>query len=170
MNYTNLTWEELLNKTKDWFNLPRTVTEALKRLKALIDNNQGGGIESVIGDYVDNTDPLNPILNDPRPYKVYTALLSQSGTNAPVATVLENTLGNITFSRYGVGGYTITGFNLFKSNKTVFNNLSNINDGGNSIISFNGSSESNLDLSIKNLLGDNVDGMNKVFIEIRVYN
>ena len=27
------------------------------------------------------------------PYKVYTALLTQTGTNAPVATVLENTLG-----------------------------------------------------------------------------
>src|SRR5690606_22638410 len=26
-----------------------------------------------------------------RPYKVYTALLTQTGTNAPVATVLENT-------------------------------------------------------------------------------
>lgn len=31
----------------------------------------------------------NPLL----PYKVYTALLTQTGTDAPVATVLENTLG-----------------------------------------------------------------------------
>ena len=28
-----------------------------------------------------------------KPYKVYIALLNQSGTNAPVAIVLENTLG-----------------------------------------------------------------------------
>jgi hypothetical protein len=27
------------------------------------------------------------------PYKVYKALLTQSGTDAPVATVLQNTLG-----------------------------------------------------------------------------
>jgi len=30
-----------------------------------------------------------------RPYKVYTALLSQIGTAAPTPTILENTIGNI---------------------------------------------------------------------------
>jgi hypothetical protein len=41
-------------------------------------------------------------------YKVYTALLSQSGTNNPTATVLHNTLGGaITFSRTGIGQYDI---------------------------------------------------------------
>lgn len=46
---------------------------------------------------------------DSRPYKVYTALLTQSGTNAPVATVLENTLnGNVTFSFISTGIYEIT--------------------------------------------------------------
>lgn len=39
-------------------------------------------------------------------YKVYTAILSQSGTDAPTATVLENTLGfNITYGRSAVGAY-----------------------------------------------------------------
>ena len=39
-------------------------------------------------------------------YKVYTALLTQSGTNDPVATVLENTLGyDIVWSRLNAGGY-----------------------------------------------------------------
>ena len=46
MNYTNLTWEELLNKTKNWFDLPRVVTEAFRRLlirvKALEDSPSGG--------------------------------------------------------------------------------------------------------------------------------
>lgn len=41
---------------------------------------------------------------DSRPYKVYTARLSQSGTNAPVATVLENTLGFIPIWQYSVAG------------------------------------------------------------------
>lgn len=48
-----------------------------------------------------------------RPYKVYTALLTQSGTSAPTATVLENTLGvTLTWSYSGVGEYlaTSTGF------------------------------------------------------------
>ena len=41
-----------------------------------------------------------------KPYKVYTALLTQTGTNAPVATVLENTLGiTISFSYTTVGRY-----------------------------------------------------------------
>ena len=33
---------------------------------------------------------MQDIVDTARPYKVYTALLTQSGTNAPVATVLEN--------------------------------------------------------------------------------
>ncbi len=42
-------------------------------------------------------------------YLVYTALLTQSGTDAPVATVLENTLGvTVTWSYGNVGSYTGT--------------------------------------------------------------
>ena len=41
-----------------------------------------------------------------KPYKVYTALLSQTGTNAPTATVLENTLGGaIVWTRNATGTY-----------------------------------------------------------------
>ena len=40
--------------------------------------------------------------------KVYTALLSQSGTNDPVALLLENTFGIIDWSRDGTGRYTAT--------------------------------------------------------------
>lgn len=48
-------------------------------------------------------------VNSTTQYKVYTALLNQSGTNAPVATVLENTLnGNVTFSFISTGIYEIT--------------------------------------------------------------
>ena len=44
-----------------------------------------------------------------RPYEVYTALLTQSGTNAPVATVLENTLGvDITWTYISTGNYVGT--------------------------------------------------------------
>lgn len=42
------------------------------------------------------------------PYRVYTALLTQTGTNAPVAKVLENTIGDITWSYLGIGGYGAT--------------------------------------------------------------
>jgi hypothetical protein len=56
-----------------------------------------------------------------RPYKVYTALISQSGTNAPVATVLENTLGGtVVWSRLSAGGYNGTlSAGVFTAYKTV---------------------------------------------------
>jgi hypothetical protein len=41
-----------------------------------------------------------------RPYKVYSALMLQSGTSAPTATVMENTYGGtITWTRLGTGLY-----------------------------------------------------------------
>jgi hypothetical protein len=89
------------------------------------------GVRSVTGLDTDNTDPLNPIINikvdgttitgdgtslspliavGPTPsYKVYAASLLQTGTTAPIPTILENTLGTtVTFSYIGVGNYEIT--------------------------------------------------------------
>ena len=44
-------------------------------------------------------------------YKVYSALITQTGTNAPVATILENTIGSIVwrYSQYAPGAYDIVG-------------------------------------------------------------
>lgn len=62
---------------------------------------------------------LNEVVNNTPPYRVYTALLTQSGTDAPVATVLENTLGgDIIWSRTGAGIYKGTLLNTFTNNKT----------------------------------------------------
>jgi hypothetical protein len=58
-----------------------------------------------------------------RPYKVYTALLTQTGTAAPVATVLENTFaGTPSWSRFNTGGYllTFTGSQLVDNKTTVY--------------------------------------------------
>lgn len=55
-------------------------------------------------------------------YKVYSALLSQSGTNAPVATILENTIGNIVWTRAGIGQYTGTLNGIFSINTTFVSN------------------------------------------------
>ena len=42
-------------------------------------------------------------------YTLYTALLTQTGTNAPVATVLQNTTGGtLTWTRQSAGNYTVT--------------------------------------------------------------
>ena len=84
-DYTNLTLNELIEKISiaRFFHLPKMVAEALRKIPS------GGGSEPA--------------------YKVYTALLTQTGTDAPVATVLENTLGyDIVWSRLNAGGYTAT--------------------------------------------------------------
>ena len=53
-------------------------------------------------------------------YKVYTALLTQTGTDAPVATVLENTLGGTpVWYRNDVGSYIIELIGAFTTNKTI---------------------------------------------------
>lgn len=54
-----------------------------------------------------------------KPYKVYTALLTQSGTSAPTATVLENTIGSIVWSRTSTGYYKATLTGAFTVNKTA---------------------------------------------------
>lgn len=44
-----------------------------------------------------------------RPYNVYSALVTQSGTSAPTVDVLENTLsGSVTWARTAAGSYTAT--------------------------------------------------------------
>ena len=50
--------------------------------------------------------------------KVYRALLTQTGTSAPVATVIENTIGSIVWTRVNVGHYRGTLSSAFTSNKT----------------------------------------------------
>ena len=87
--YANDSFEKLVNEIQ-WFDLPF-------RLKAIFSKLPSGG--------------------DSRPYKVYTALLTQSETDAPVATVLENTLGGeVVWSREGVGVYLATLTGAFPTN------------------------------------------------------
>jgi hypothetical protein len=53
-------------------------------------------------------------------YLKYVALLSQTGTNAPVATVLENTLGGtVVWAYVETGVYSATLANAFTTGKTV---------------------------------------------------
>jgi hypothetical protein len=51
-------------------------------------------------------------------YKVYTALLTQTGTNPPVATVLENTLGDVVWSYVSPGKYRANLSGAFTEGKT----------------------------------------------------
>jgi hypothetical protein len=54
-----------------------------------------------------------------KPYKVYTALISQYDGDAPVATVLENTLGEIIWTYDAIAQYHCNSNSLFTVGKTV---------------------------------------------------
>ena len=69
-------------------------------------------------------------------YKVYTALLTQSGTNPPVAIVLENTLGGTpVWTRDSAGNYNATLSGVFTENKTF---VTYTHDGNNGNTGFPG--------------------------------
>ena len=107
-----------------------------------------------------------------RPYKVYTALLTQSGTDAPVATVLENTLGgDIVWTYAEIGVYIGTLPNAFTENKTWFNVIYNSNSVSTNetvAIYWNNVNEIHVQTGIGTVYTDGRLYLNS--IEIRVYN
>lgn len=54
-----------------------------------------------------------------QPFDKYVALLTQSGTGAPVATVLDNEIGSIVWTRAGTGQYAGTLNGAFVSGSAV---------------------------------------------------
>ena len=109
---------------------------------------------------------------DSRPYKVYTALLTQKGTDAPVATVLENTLGEIIWSREIKGIYTGTLLNTFIEDKThlVLTNNTYTLGGYPSYNSFDVKGTDSVRI-VTTEFPENIDGnLYNTPIEIRVYN
>lgn len=98
-------------------------------------------------------------------YKRYVALLSQSGTDAPVATVLENTLGGtVVWTRNDVGDYTGTLAGAFTVGKT-FVVVAPING----FININKDLDSILIQIIEQTLVLSDEYLNLTAIEIRVY-
>ena len=103
------------------------------------------------------------------PYKVYTALLTQTSTNPPTAIVLENTIGNIWFTYEGVGNYNAKSDSLFTENKTsVLLTTSGFADD----YIVRGAQNDNNTIVITNNFFDGtpIDSLYKTTIEIRVYN
>ena len=107
-----------------------------------------------------------PIL---RPYKVYTALLTQSGGLAPVDTVLENTLGGtLVWTRQSTGNYIATLNGAFPEGKTV---CFYTHDGYNGVTGFAGAVRNDSDtvwVTFNNPAYVDSEGIDS--IEIRVYN
>jgi hypothetical protein len=115
-------------------------------------------------------------------YKVYTALLSQSGTSAPTATVLANELSGIPAWTYsGVGEYIVTLSGAFTASKTMIilpQNYAGVNDAtGRAIYSVGWNSVDDIYLNTGTTDSGGVSSPSNGFlgdpysyIEIRVYN
>jgi hypothetical protein len=112
-------------------------------------------------------------------YKVYTALLNQSGINPPTAEVLENTFGGaVTFEYIQPGIYGVT-FPIVSPREKVWISLTNNKYGENAILQYeiNGTPISGFVIhTSKFTLGSptNIslanDCLEYASIEIRVYN
>jgi hypothetical protein len=114
---------------------------------------------------------VNLVENGGRPYNSYTALLTQEEEDAPVATILENTLGvDIVWTRLSTGFYRATpSESIFLENKTFH---------------FVNSNNQGLDFEVASLLNDTDDwriqtvdsgvvvdsSLQNLPVEIRVYN
>jgi hypothetical protein len=90
-------------------------------------------------------------------------------TGAPVVTVLENTIGNIWFTRNGTGTYSINSDGLFTDNKTaVFIGQSDFDNTGVASTSYvNGNSINITTYNYNGVLTNNI--LSNTSIEIRVY-
>jgi hypothetical protein len=99
-------------------------------------------------------------------YKVYTALLTQAGATAPVATILQNTTGGtFTWSRQSAGNYTITASSaLFTANKTIVFINNGSNAASTDVIKWNRTSDTTITL-IPVVDGQFTNGS----FEIRIY-
>jgi len=104
-----------------------------------------------------------------RPYKVLSVLFTQTSTNNPVVTILENTLGTVTFTYSSVGVYLASSSALFTTNKTFVLMNSGVN--GAYINGVNLSNTSQFFINTKNITtaASANDGNNSTALEIRVY-
>lgn len=103
-------------------------------------------------------------------YLSYVAKISQSGTSAPTATEVYNTLGAVTFSYDDVGQYYCLSSNLFTSGKTAIFVSSNNVGGDYSVLCMNYLNGSNILMQSFSRAGAMTDGLlDECQVEIRVY-
>jgi hypothetical protein len=125
----------------------------------------------VVGTYNSGT-KTNPIgkasLSDVRGYKIYNALLSQSGTSDPTATVLGgNQVGAIVWTRAGLGAYTGTLSGAFTTAKTFI--LVGQNADGITANCFRSDANTVTLKTYLTLTGGSTDVFTDLSLEIRVY-
>lgn len=131
-----------------------------------INNLAGTGNRTVVADASGNLSATGV------GYRVYTALLTQTGTSAPVATVLENTLGGtVVWSYAATGTYDGTLAGVFTDAKTTVSlNLGQLSGTTNGKNGGHSNSINTVRLAVIDN-GTASDGkLTKALVEIRVYN
>jgi hypothetical protein len=122
---------------------------------------------------------MQDISNTVRPYKVYTALLTQSDEDAPVAIILENTLGTeVTFGYISTGVYSCQLGQYPDPNKViVFGSITNYDAVNNPIpflrIYYGGGGGIDIETYLCDPDGQGIRYNNILYktpVEIRVYN
>lgn len=126
--------------------------------------------------HLDNgeTKQLSEFTNSAPLYKTYVALISQTGTNAPTAIVLENTFGGtVVWSRVGNGVYSATLTGVFTDSKTaVFctKDITSPTGTGGVMIRGGWGSTSTVNVTVVTSNGGADGQIANSAIEIRVYN
>ena len=138
IDYTNLSFTQLIDKIEAnrFFDLPRMVREAFRRLLTRVEaleDSPSGGIESISGNLVDNTDPLNPVID--RGYKVFKAIVTAPSqtVNINVMGILYNDVytGTAVWSRLNTGIYALTLNGAFSGNIFTNGRISSTTDNQN---------------------------------------
>lgn len=104
-------------------------------------------------------------------YSTYVARVTQSGTNAPVATVISNDTGlTFTWTRQGTGSYRVSPSSAFVVNKTWIQMTGGDLSSGTTSVSIKDISTTVASAVNINLINGNVaDNITAAFVEIRIY-
>lgn len=148
-------------------------TGIIEMFPGLAGGGEGGGVESLTAG--DASISVGGTATEPTvklPYLVYVALLSQSGEDDPVATVLTNTLSDvIVWNRDAQGFFSGTLTGAFPAGKTIcFSEINYASQIGTEVWSSLGRLGNNeVDLVVKNSSFADTDGFVGLSVEIRVY-
>jgi hypothetical protein len=143
--------------------------------KAQLDTKQdilssGNNIKTINGSSVLGSGDL--VVNTVSSYKVYTALLIQSGANDPTTTILQSTLASpVSWTRSTTGAYLGTLSDTGTGNKTfIIVNQNNVNKRFTARFVLSSSTGYIFLESVNASTDANEDGLSGLQIEIRVYN
>lgn len=110
---------------------------------------------------------MDGIIDKQPDIKVYTAILSQTGTNDPTATVLQNTLGGtVVWTHQGTGVYHGTFIGITMQNTATFvsgNNFSN------PTLFYTGTTTDAIIVSGTDGFATPVNGLDRITVELRIY-